>query len=193
MTRKFSSLTAALLFLAIGGHAGPSLAQKPGGISSSTFSKPQPVSHFSPSFGIKFGAAETEGIYNTSTVYGVEAAIQPYAPFTAALEYGEYATGSEENLSSMARSYLIAKATYSLSGTIPLIRHSYFGGGIGPVWDRRDKKTSANTGISPEIGFDIPLADLESLYSLGANANYLFVGGTKDDVFALNAMIKYWY
>jgi len=168
----------------------PALAQKPVGVSHSTFPRPRATSDYAPSVGLKFGAADTEGIDNGTTTYGIEIGIQPYIPFTAALEYSGYATSPEADQPSMTRSNLLAKGIYNFSGDIPLIRHSYIGVGVGSVWDHVDNQTYTNFGVSPELGFDFPLTDLESRYSLGANANYLFVGGARDDLLALNAMVS---
>ena len=72
-----------------------------------------------------------------------------------------------------------------------MIRYSWIGGGVGPVWDN-EHSVQTNFGTEPSVGFDVPIDDAAT-YSLGANANYLFVGGSRPDVFALNAVAKYWF
>ena len=92
----------------------------------------------------------------------------------------------------LTRTRLLARGQYNFGGTIPFIRHSWVGAGLGAVWDNERNATDLNFGWAPAVGFDIPL-DEAARFSLGANANYLFVSGAKPDVFALNGVAKYWF
>ncbi len=166
-------------------------AEMPAG--QSTFERPRPATKYKPSVGLTFGIADTEGSYDSGAGYGIEAGLQPYIPFGAALKLISYASGETRDLPSLTRTELLVKGIYHLSGAIPLVRHSYFGAELGPVWDNVNSESVTNFGFGPLVGFDIPLSDMESRYSLGANADYLFIGGSKADVFAFNATVKYWF
>jgi hypothetical protein len=168
-------------------------AQDRGGTSSSTFERPRPASRFLPTVGVSLGVADTDGDYGAGMNYGIEAGIQPYIPFRLALGFSGYSGDGSGGAPSLTRTELLAKATYGLSGNIPLIRHSYFGAEAGSVWDNVDNNVETNFAYGPLLGFDIPLSDMDSKFSLGADAGYLFIGGSKSDALALNAIAKYWF
>lgn len=144
-----------------------------------------------PSLGIMGGYAETEAARRSGTNYGIEYGFQPYIPVGVAIELSGYVSPSVENKATLTRTRLLGKANYNFGGNIAVIKNSYIGVGLGPVWDNVRNTDDVELGIAPQIGFDIPIARTQ--FSLGANANYLFVGGAKEDVFALNGMAKYWF
>lgn len=145
-----------------------------------------------PSLGVFSGFTDTQNNHLNSTAYGVEIGIQPYIPLSAALELSGYVTNSGPSRAALTRTKLMAKGSYNFGGDIPVIKDSYVGIGIGPVWDNINNKTDVEFGVAPQLGFDIPLGFAQG-FSLGANANYMFVGGAKADVFALNGIAKYWF
>lgn len=143
------------------------------------------------SVGVTAGMASTEGRSN-ALGYGVEAAYQPFIPFSVGIDLGGYSSPSSGANATLTRTRLLARGQYNFGGTIPFVRHSWVGLGAGAVMDNEPGSTSTNFGIQPIVGFDLPIDD-DAKFSLGANANYLFVGGAKPDVFALNGVAKYWF
>lgn len=143
-----------------------------------------------PSIGIFGGFADTQSGRRDGTNYGIEAGYQPYIPFGLGVELSGYVSDHQGDEATLTRTRLLAKGTYNFGGTIPVIKHSYVGVALGPVWDNVRNQIDMNFGIAPQVGFDIPVIDH---LTLGANANYLFVGGAKPDVFALNGVAKYWF
>jgi hypothetical protein len=88
----------------------------------------------------------------------------------------------------------LAKGTYNFGGTTPLIRYSYLGVGLGPVWDNIENTLHTSFGVAPLLGFDIPLTSEDnSRFSLGAAGSYLFVNNTMPDAVTVNATAKYWF
>jgi hypothetical protein len=153
--------------------------------------KAQTIEQQKISIGVSGGMAATEDRQNAPG-YGVEAAFQPWIPFSAGLDLGGYVVPSSGANSTLTRTRLLARGQYNFGGTIPLIRHSWVGAGIGPVWDNVDNSTDVELGVAPAVGFDF-FVDEEKKFTLGANANYMFVGGAKPDVFAVNGVAKYWF
>lgn len=143
------------------------------------------------SVGVNAGSALTEGRANTLG-YGVEAAFQPVIPLSAVLELGGYVAPASGTTPVLTRTKLLARGQYNLGGDIPFVRYSWVGVGIGPVWDNMNNSTVISLGVAPIVGFDIPINE-DAKFSLGANANYMFVGNAKPDVFALNGVAKYWF
>ncbi|MBX3022913.1 MAG: hypothetical protein KF799_14660 [Bdellovibrionales bacterium] len=153
--------------------------------------EPANEAEMKPSIGIMGGYAETEANRRSGTNYGVEYGFQPYIPLGVAIELSGYVSPAVDNEATLTRTRLLGKANYNFGGDIPVVKNSYVGIGLGPVWDNVLNTDSLQLGIAPQIGFDIPIT--RTKFSLGANANYLFVSGAKADVFALNGMAKYWF
>lgn len=153
--------------------------------------EPANTAEMRPSLGISGGYAESEGNRNSGTGYGIEYGWQPYIPMGVAIELGGYVSPAGDGEATLTRTKLLGKANYNLGGNIPVIKYSYAGLGIGAVWDNERNSDYVNLGIAPQIGFDIPIP--QTKFTLGANANYMFVSGGKDDVFALNGLAKYWF
>lgn len=148
-------------------------------------------SEMKPSVAIFGGYSDTQTGRRNGTNYGAEYGFQPYIPLGAAVELSGYVSDHKGDVATLTRTRLLGKVNYNFGGTIPVIKNSYVGLGIGPIMDNVAHKVDVNFGIAPQIGFDIPIASTP--LSLGANANYLFVGGAKPDVFALNGVLKYWF
>lgn len=147
-----------------------------------------------PSLGIRTGIANIEGSDEQAWEYGIEAGYQPYVPISLAVELSGYVQESDGPDPGMTRTKLLGKGLYNFGGTIPVIRHSYLGAGIGPVYDNLDNEQDLNIGLAPIAGFDIPLSRKPNKYfSLGANVAYLFVTGNNADAFSANGAVKYWF
>jgi len=174
------------------GASTSAFAQGAVGSSEATFARPQATSEQKPSLGLKLGMANTDGKYDSALGYGIEAAFQPYIPFGVGVELNGYSTDGEGTSAALTRTALLGKAMYNFAGTIPVIRYSHVGAQLGGVWDNVNHNGDLNLGWGPLLGFDIPL-EAQGAYTLGANANYLFVGGSKADVLAVNAIVKRWF
>jgi hypothetical protein len=153
----------------------------------------QTQAELKPSIGLSAGITDTNDNRRNAPSWAVEAGFQPYIPFGVALEVGGYVSDHKDNTPSLTRTKLLVKGNYNFGGDTPVIKDSYVGLGIGPVWDNVAHRIDTELGIAPQIGFDIPLGQAPSNFTLGANANYMFVGGAKPDVFALNGIAKYWF
>lgn len=96
-------------------------------------------------------------------------------------------SSSGENLD---RTSVLARGTYNFGGTIPVIRESYVGLGLGPII----KASGTDMAYVPMLGFDIPLSDeYNQTISLGALAKYNIIDGSDQDAGSLDAGIKYWF
>lgn len=166
---------------------------------SSTFPEPRRVLLFSeqkPHIGARMGVATPEDDYDGAFEYGVEIGYQPYIPFGFGLEFTTFSSDNG-NASDLDRTRLIAKGTYNFGGPILLIKDSYVGAGLGPVFDSISNTTRTRLGIDVLAGFDLPLSSKNAFqadsFSIGANANYLFVSSAAPDSFGLTGLLKYWY
>ena len=147
-----------------------------------------------PSLGIRTGIANVEGSDEQAWEYGVEAGYQPFIPISIAVELSGYVQESDGADEGMTRTKLLGKGLYNFGGTIPVVRHSYLGAGVGPVYDNRNNEQEFNIGLAPVAGFDIPLSRRTSEYlSLGATVAYLIVTGDNADAFSANGALKYWF
>ncbi len=159
---------------------------------SSTFPQPREVmqrSQYKPHVALLMGNNAPEGSGRTQAEFGVDVGYQPYIPFGLGVEltHSLIDTGTELR----NRNSVLAKSTYHFGGTIPVIRESYVGAGLGAAFN------PSNTAVigGPLAGFDIPVTTVNnnSVLSLGALAKYNFVGNDETDVASLNAVVKYWY
>ncbi len=144
-----------------------------------------------PSLGVRLGMANMEG-EEEAVEYGVEFGYQPFVPLGLAVELSGYTSDSEGPDSGLTRTKLLGKGLYNFGGTIPVIRYSYVGAGIGPVYDNVENETDWNLGFQPVAGFDIPLGQAERI-SLGANVAYLLVTGDNVDAVSAAGQVKYWF
>lgn len=151
-----------------------------------------------PHVGLKTGYAGTRNDFDSAVEYGVDLGFQPYIPYGFGFELARYTTDREVDARNedLERTKLMARGTYNFGGQTPVVRHSYIGASIGAIFDRIDGEDSTKAGISPVIGFDIPLATMPEsgkILSLGASAAYLVVDGSNPDVFSMNGQLKYWF
>ncbi len=195
----FMKITAALLTLAAtAGLSWATWAAETNG-QSRTFSEPRHLtdeSQRAPSIGVHTGVAGTEGDYGNSMDWGAEVAFQPMIPISAGLELNGYASDGDRGHQGLTRTDLLAKGAYNFGGTIPVIRYSYVGAGIGPVWDNLSNTSHISLGLAPMVGFDIPIATTDqdrTRFTLGAAGSYLFVNNGMPDTLALNGVAKYWF
>ena len=161
---------------------------------SKTFPEPrksETMGEYKPSVGITLGVASPESDRRSSANYGIEWGFQPIIPFSEGIELSGFASPAGGVNPTLTRTKLMYKAAYNFGGTIPVIKDSYAGFQLGPVFDNIRNKLDVELGFAPMVGFDIPIG--QSAYSLGANANYMFVGGPNNDAFALNGVAKYWF
>ncbi len=186
-------MTHKLLIAAIFGMSLNAVAQDEVGTSESPFVEPRATSDYKPSVGVKLGMANPEGSFNSGLGYGVEAAYQPYLPFGLGAELSGQVNEGKGLQAPLTRTMLLAKGMYNFGGTLPVIRNSYVGGALGPVWDNINSQSSVELGAGPQLGFDIPIGALEGAYTLGANATYLFISGEKADSLTASAVVKRWF
>lgn len=152
-------------------------------------------SEFKPSVGVSAGITTPEASFKTSAEYGINAAMQVWTPLGLGLDVTGLSTsrsyGGESQ--SLNRTNVLLVGSYHLGGDIPALQYTYFGLGLGAVFDTNAYR-GAHTGIAPIAGIDIPLNDqeLKSL-SLGLSAKYVFVSGPSPDSFAINGVAKYWF
>ena len=129
--------------------------------------------------------------YKDSWNFSLEFGFRPIRNFVFAFELGGFSSTGNGNLPSLDRSKVLGKGLYSFLGSIPFIRYTYIGAGLGLVRDRQGESNSTEFGFSPLMGFDIPLEATGNAISLGANYNYLFVGGARPNAIELNGVIKF--
>lgn len=161
-----------------------------------TFPAPREVqttAEFKPHVGILTGFANTADDFGSAVNYGIDVGYQPVVPFGLGFELSRFTTsadlggGLKEDLS---RTKAIVRTTYNLGGTTPVIRSSYVGIGVGPVFDSRADSTYTKLGVNPLVGFDYPV---DPRFTLGLSANYLIIPGTTPDTWGANGMVKYWF
>ncbi len=169
------------------------------GTSSATFPEVRAVSsssEYKPHVGINVGVASPEGSFRNVPGYGIEAGYQPMIPFGLGIEVTSFSSdrsiGSEQD--NLNRTTALVKGTYNFGGDIPVLRESFVGLGVGPVFDSHSTWNGTHFGIAPVLGFDIPLIQAKQNYmSLGLSAQYVFVSGPSPDGFSLNGAAKYWF
>lgn len=147
---------------------------------------------YKPHLGVAAGWSQPEGSYQSSGVYSIEYGIQPYIPFSYTIKglFAEYIDGD----TSFNRTSLILEGKYNFGGTIPLIKYSYVGLGLGPAWEDGSVDDGLALAFYPQVGFDWPLKKwLGEPISLGMNANYLISSRSTADTFNLTGVVKYWY
>lgn len=172
---------------------GPKALAQDAGVSTKTLPDAREAtrSEWKPSLAVFGGMSDTESTGRAGVAYGIEYGMQPTIPFSSAIELSGNSSNSNAENPAITRTRLMIKGNYNFGGTLPVIRYSYFGVGIGAVMDNSANRVTTDLGVAPQLGFDVPLPDTRM--SLGANTNYLFVGGGKADVFALNGVAKYWF
>ncbi|MGE0527935.1 MAG: hypothetical protein AB7G93_04195 [Bdellovibrionales bacterium] len=148
-----------------------------------------------PSVGLRGGYADLNEGYDDAFAYGVESNLVTWGPLMGGLAASRYET--EEALTDLERTSLMAQMAYRLGGTIPVVRDSFIGLGAGAVWDDVNGDLDTEFGLEPSVGFDIPIQRTEARYfTLGAMANYLILPADNEDnpeSVALNGTVKYWF
>lgn len=156
-----------------------------------TMPAPKPVtelSEFKPHVGILLGAAQPEGSGITASEVAIDIGYQPYIPFGIAAEFNH--ARIDDGDEAQDRNTLWLKGSYNFGGTMPVVKNSYMGLGLGSVF----KPDGTSLAIAPILGFDIPVARTQDgVYSLGASARYAVVGDEEVDTFTLGGVVKYWY
>lgn len=161
---------------------------------SSTFPEPSAIetkSGYRPHIGITAGVANPEGSYDTAPEFGLDVGFQPYVPFGIGAMVTTSRNSAKNGAHDLERTTVLARGSYNFGGTTPIIKHSWVGVAMGPVF-RHD---GTDFGIAPMLGFDIPLREGPGKYlSLGADAKYLSVANESSaDAFSLNGVVKYWF
>lgn len=149
-----------------------------------------------PHIGFRAGLADVDQRYETATNYGIEIGFQPYIPFGVSVGLSQFSTdrAAIAGTDGLTRTQLLAQGTYNFAGENNFVRYTYLGLALGPVLDRAGGRDAMNLAWSPVAGFDIPINNAERDYfTLGAVANYLFVGGGRPSTLALNGAVKYWF
>jgi hypothetical protein len=142
------------------------------------------------SIGLQGGYANTDDTaLDDSAAFGVEAGYQWSDLVSFGIEFGGYE--SDGDTADLTRTKLLGKAYAHFRGDNRLAQNSYIGIAAGPVWDEVRGNTDTEAGVAPIVGFDMPIEG--EAFTVGANANYLVVGGSNPDVFTLNGALKYWY
>jgi len=169
--------------------------------STTTFPAPSAITdsdQIKPHVGVRLGVADSDSGYRGAAEIGVEAGYQPYIPFGAAVEITNFTAGnSNDGVGDLNRTKVLLRGTYNFGGEREIIRHSYLGLGIGPVFDTVSGSSDTRLGTDLVAGMDFPLTASGSVgrktFSLGATANYLFVSASGADTFGVNGLVKYWF
>lgn len=156
--------------------------------------KPAAESELKPHFGIQVGYAEPGDDYDAAAQYGIEFGYQPYVPFALGVELNSFLSDKDDS-DNMRRTTAMAKGTYNFGGSIPVLRHSFVGLGLGAAFDTEDNDET-NLAVKYLAGVDVPLTGnglvRSKSFSLGATVSYLTVVNAQDN-FALNGQMKYWF
>lgn len=135
--------------------------------------------------GLTAGVNSPNGDAESSPEVGLNVGFAPYIPFGLGAEI----TTAELDDTDVQRTQVLARGTYNFGGDIPVLRYSYAGVGVGPMF----VSDKVEWTIAPLAGFDIPLSNKTSDFiSLGLSAKYSYTTGTQD-AFSAGAALKYWY
>ncbi len=144
-----------------------------------------------PHIGVTAGIANPEGSYDTAPEFGLDIGFQPYIPFGVGAMITTSRNSARNGAHDLERTSVLARGSYNFGGSTPIIKHSWVGVAVGPVF-RHD---GTDLGVAPMLGFDIPLREGFGRYlSLGADAKYLTIANDNEaDAFSLNGVVKYWF
>jgi hypothetical protein len=196
------AIIASYLFVVLFGVMGSAADRNRDGVRDGTTSRstmfnmePTREDQRKPHIGLQLGYVNPQqGGYNSASQYGLEVGYQPYVPLAAALELSSFSSGREGG--SLRRTDLMAKGTYNFGGETPVIRYSFIGAALGPVYDSEAGQNELNLGVKFLAGFDIPLnragVTRSKTFTLGATANYLAVANAQDNI-VVNGQLKYWF
>lgn len=146
-----------------------------------------------PSVGVLLGMANAEGSFENGLNYGIEASFRFSEPFSTIVELSGYTTDRSTSEPGLTRTKLLAKIVYNFGGVTPVVRYSYAGAGVGPVYDNVGSVQKWNLGLAPQVGFDIPVGEEDSKFSLGANVAFLLVTGGSPNSASASGVAKYWF
>lgn len=140
------------------------------------------------SAGVASGVNSPKGEASSSAEYGVIIGFQPMIPIGAGIEAN---TTRLKNDNDVRQTNVLLRSTYNFGGDVPVLRSSFVGVGLGPVFISNKVRWTG----APLLGFDIPLDTKTHDYlSLGLEAKYLFVTNTDvPDLFAGALALKYWF
>ena len=140
------------------------------------------------SAGLASGFNSPKGPSTSSAEYGLVVGFEPIAHMGAALEAS---TTHLDNANDVRQTNVLLRPTYVIGGDVPVLRNSYIGAGVGPVFVGNKVRWTG----APLVGFDIPLNSKPHDYlSLGLEAKYLFISNTDvPDLFASALSLKYWF
>ncbi len=177
-------------------HAGQVYAQDTG---ASILPEPREIEsndELKPHFGVRLGIADPAQNYNGAAEYGVEFGLQPFIPYGAGVELARFTSHSDiDGAPDLDRVKFLVRGTFNFGGDITVIKQSYFGVNVGPVFDTINGTTYTKLAGGLVAGADFPLTNTETAantFTLGANANYLLVDSDAD-VFSVNGAVKYWF
>jgi hypothetical protein len=140
------------------------------------------------SAGIATGVNSPKGPAASSTEYGLIIGFQPLPNLGAGIEANSTRL---DNTNDVRQTNVLLRSTYIVGGDIPVLRSTFVGVGVGPLFISNRVRWAG----APLLGFDIPLSSKAHDYlSLGLEAKYLFVTNTDvPDLFASALSIKYWF
>ncbi len=140
------------------------------------------------SAGVISGVNSPKGDATSSAEYGLIINYQPMMNVTAGIEANTTRLSTSNDV---RQSNVLLRSTYNFGGDIPVIKSSFVGVGVGPVFISNRVRWAG----APLIGFDIPLSSKSHDYlSLGLEAKYLFITNTDvPDLFASALALKYWF
>lgn len=140
------------------------------------------------SAGVFSGINSPKGEQKSSAEYGVIIGFEPMAAVGAGVEAS---TTRLNNNNDLRQTNVLLRGSYTIGGDIPVLRSSFIGAGVGPVFVSNRVRWAG----APIVGFDIPLSSkMHEVVSLGLEAKYLFV--TNSDVaniFSSTLALKYWF
>lgn len=140
------------------------------------------------SAGVASGVNSPKGDATSSTEYGVIIGFQPIANVGAGIEANTTRLNTDNDV---RQTNVLLRSAYNFGGDIPVLRSSFIGVGLGPVFISNRVRWAG----APLVGFDIPLSSKSHDYlSLGLEAKYLFITDTDvPDLFASALALKYWF
>lgn len=151
--------------------------------------------YIKPHMGLLAGFTNPDQDYDAAAEYGVDVGYQPYVPFGLGAELSSATTELDDGADLM-RTKLLIKGSYNFGGTVPVIRDSYLGIGVGPMLETYGSSSEVAAGFLPYAGFDVPLVargQAHDYLSLGVMARYLATTSGGPDAFSVNGALKYWF
>jgi hypothetical protein len=150
-----------------------------------------------PHIGALIGLSNPNDDYGTNLQYGIDVGFQPIIPFSLSMEISRVQTESSDSIDKdLDRVNLLAKANYNFGGNIPVIKNSFVGAALGPIFDNYEGVTYVRLGTGLNLGADFPITSAETMqdvWSIGANVGYLLVSDTDTDTLNVAGVVKYWY